>query len=49
MARSTYQLIAGSDDFQLRVFNYNTHEKVAASRPTYYIRFLTVHPTATIV
>ena len=40
----------GSDDFQLRVFNYNTHEKVAAfeAHPD-YIRCLTVHPTASIV
>ncbi|GLB34322.1 putative the coatomer is a cytosolic protein complex that binds to dilysine motifs and reversibly associates with Golgi non- clathrin-coated vesicles, which further mediate biosynthetic protein transport from the ER, via the Golgi up to the trans Golgi network [Lyophyllum shimeji] len=42
--------VAGSDDFQLRVFNYNTHEKVAAfeAHPD-YIRCLTVHPTASIV
>ena len=42
--------IAGSDDFQLRVFNYNTHEKVAQfeAHPD-YIRYLTVHPTASIV
>lgn len=42
--------VAGSDDFQLRVFNYNTHEKVAAfeAHPD-YIRCLTVHPTASVV
>jgi coatomer subunit beta' len=42
--------VAGSDDFQLRVFNYNTHEKVASfeAHPD-YIRCLTVHPTASIV
>ena len=42
--------VAGSDDFQLRVFNYNTHEKVTAfeAHPD-YIRCLTVHPTASIV
>ena len=42
--------VAGSDDFQLRIFNYNTHEKVAAfeAHPD-YIRCLTVHPTASIV
>jgi len=42
--------VAGSDDFQLRVFNYNTHEKVIAfeAHPD-YIRCLTVHPTASIV
>jgi len=42
--------VAGSDDFQLRVFNYNTHEKVTAfeAYPD-YIRCLTVHPTASIV
>jgi len=42
--------VAGSDDFQLRIFNYNTHDKVAQfeAHPD-YIRFLTVHPTASIV
>ena len=42
--------IAGSDDFQLRVFNYNTHEKVIAfeAHPD-YIRCLAVHPTLSIV
>ena len=42
--------VAGSDDYQLRVFNYNTHEKVAAfeAHPD-YIRCLTVHPTLPIV
>ncbi|OSX59589.1 hypothetical protein POSPLADRAFT_1067270 [Postia placenta MAD-698-R-SB12] len=42
--------VAGSDDFQLRIFNYNTHEKVVAfeAHPD-YIRCLTVHPTASIV
>jgi WD40 repeat protein len=42
--------VAGSDDFQLRAFNYNTHEKVSAfeAHPD-YIRCLTVHPTLPIV
>jgi len=42
--------VAGSDDLHLRVFNYNTHEKVAAfeAHPD-YIRCLVVHPTASIV
>lgn len=42
--------VAGSDDFQLRVFNYNTHEKVFSfeAHPD-YIRCLAVHPTASIV
>lgn len=42
--------VAGSDDFQLRIFNYNTHEKVAAfeAHPD-YIRCLAVHPSASIV
>ncbi|KAG1834363.1 WD40-repeat-containing domain protein [Suillus subalutaceus] len=37
-------------DFQLHVFNYNTHEKVTVfeAHPD-YIRCLTVHPTASIV
>ena len=44
------KVVAGSDDFQLRVFNYNTHEKVAAfeAHPD-YTRCLTVHPTASIL
>ncbi|KAI6042200.1 WD40-repeat-containing domain protein [Pisolithus marmoratus] len=42
--------VAGSDDFQLRVFNYNTHEKVTSfeAHPD-YIRCLAVHPSASIV
>ena len=42
--------IAWSDDFQLRVFNYNTHGKVASfeAHPD-YIRCLAVHPTVSIV
>jgi coatomer subunit beta' len=42
--------VAGSDDFQLCVFNYNTHDKVASfeAHPD-YIRCLAVHPTAGIV
>jgi len=39
-------LIAGADDMQVRVFNYNTHEKVAVFEAhTDYIRCIAVHPT----
>lgn len=40
----------GSDDFQLRIFNYNTGEKIAAfeAHPD-YIRCLVVHPTLPLV
>ena len=39
-------IVCGSDDFQLRVYNYNTNEKVAAfeAHPD-YIRAIIVHPT----
>jgi len=38
--------VAASDDMQLRVFNYNTMEKVHAwEAHTDYIRFLEVHPS----
>lgn len=42
--------VCGSDDFHLRVFNYNTGEKVTAleAHPD-YIRCLTVHPTQPLV
>ena len=42
--------VARSDDFQLRVFNYNTHDKVASfeAHPD-YIRCLAIHPTVSIV
>lgn len=42
--------VTGSDDFQLRVFNYNTHDKVVAfeAHPD-YIRCLAVHPTLPLV
>jgi coatomer subunit beta' len=38
--------VAGSDDFQLRVFNYSTHEKVSVfeAHPD-CIQRLTAHPT----
>lgn len=38
--------VAGSDDFNLRVYNYNTSEKVTAfeAHPD-YIRAIVVHPT----
>lgn len=43
-------IITGSDDSQIRVFNYNTHEKVASfeGHPD-YIRCLAVHPTQPLV
>jgi coatomer subunit beta' len=38
--------IAGSDDLQLRVFNYNTHERcIVFDAHSDYIRGLAVHPT----
>ena len=39
-------IVCGSDDFQLRVLNYNTSEKVAnfEAHPD-YIRSIAVHPT----
>lgn len=49
-ASSSFLERTGSDDFQLRVFNYNTHEKVTVfeAHPD-YIRCLVVHPTLSIV
>lgn len=43
-------LVVGSDDFHLRVFNYNTSEKIAAfeAHPD-YIRAIVVHPTQPFV
>jgi coatomer subunit beta' len=43
-------IITGADDSQIRVFNYNTLEKVAAfeTHPD-YIRCLAVHPTQPLV
>jgi coatomer subunit beta' len=40
----------GSDDFQLRVYNYNTSEKVTSfeAHPD-YIRAIAVHPTQPFV
>lgn len=42
--------MCGSDDFQIRVFNYNTSKKEAAfeAHPD-YIRAIVVHPTRTFV
>ncbi|KAH8147891.1 uncharacterized protein LAJ45_07992 [Morchella importuna] len=42
--------VVGSDDFHLRVFNYNTSEKIAAfeAHPD-YIRSIVVHPTQPFV
>jgi WD40 repeat protein len=39
-------IVAGSDDFQLRVINYNTSEKVTSfeAHPD-YIRAIAIHPT----
>lgn len=45
IARKNY-VITGSDDMQLRVFNYNTHEKVHSwDAHSDYIRCIGVHPT----
>jgi coatomer subunit beta' len=43
-------IVTGSDDFQLRVVNYNTAEKVTAfeAHPD-YIRAIAVHPTLSFV
>ena len=43
-------IIVGSDDFHIRVFNYNTSEKVAQfeAHPD-YIRVVSVHPTQPFV
>ncbi|KAI9889890.1 MAG: hypothetical protein M1814_004725 [Vezdaea aestivalis] len=43
-------LVCGSDDFQLRVYNYNTSEKITAyeAHPD-YIRAIVVHPTQPFV
>ncbi|KAJ1840989.1 Coatomer subunit beta', partial [Coemansia sp. RSA 486] len=39
-------IIAGSDDMQLSVYNYNTHERVTAfDAHRDYIRCIAVHPT----
>ena len=39
-------IVCGSDDFQLRVYNYNTSEKITSfeAHPD-YIRSIVVHPT----
>lgn len=43
-------IVCGSDDFQLRVYNYNTSEKITAfeAHPD-YIRSIAVHPTQPFV
>ena len=42
--------VTGSDDFQLRVSNYNTHEKVITFGVHLdYLRCLAVHPTYPLV
>ncbi len=43
-------LVAGSDDMTVRVFNYNTHEKVTAFEAHQdYIRSVAVHPSQPFV
>ncbi len=43
-------IITGSDDMHVRVFNYNTHEKVIAFEAHQdYIRSIAVHPTQPLV
>ena len=46
----TCQFVCGSDDFQLRVYNISTGEKITSfeAHPD-YIRCLTVHPTLSLV
>lgn len=43
-------IVCGSDDFQLRVYNYNTSEKITSfeAHPD-YIRSIVVHPTQSFV
>jgi coatomer subunit beta' len=43
-------IVCGSDDFQLRVYNYNTSEKITSfeAHPD-YIRAIVVHPTQPFV
>src|SRR5271170_5863947 len=43
-------IVCGSDDFQLRVYNYNTSEKITSfeAHPD-YIRSIVVHPTQPFV
>jgi coatomer subunit beta' len=39
-------LVAGSDDMAVKVFNYNTHEKVTSFEAhSDYIRTIAVHPS----
>lgn len=43
-------IITGSDDLTVRVFNYNTSERVAAfDGHSDYIRCFAVHPTSPLV
>jgi len=43
-------VVCGSDDMQIRVYNYNTMERVRAFEAhTDYIRSLAVHPTLPLV
>ena len=47
---ANHQFVSGSDDFQLRVYNISTGEKITSfeAHPD-YIRCLTVHPTLSLV
>ncbi|KAF9597898.1 hypothetical protein IFM89_022259, partial [Coptis chinensis] len=38
-------VVAGSDDMFIRVYNYNTMDKVVFEAHTDYIRCIAVHPT----
>lgn len=43
---SKHWILAGSDDFQIRVFNYNTMEKVKSFEAhNDFIRAIIVHPS----
>ena len=43
-------ILTGSDDMQVRVFNYNTLEKVHSFEAhTDYVRCIAVHPTQPLI
>jgi len=50
VVQADVQFVSGSDDFQLRVYNISTGEKITSfeAHPD-YIRCLTVHPTLSLV
>jgi coatomer subunit beta' len=49
ISRKTW-LISGADDMQVKVYNYQTHEKVASFEAhSDYIRSIAVHPSQPFV